>query len=191
MKFIPNNFYHIYNRGNNKEKIFFTPENCLFFLHKTRLTIAKECNILCYCLMPNHFHFLIHIPDIFDENKFADSLKICLRSYTRAINNQELRSGSLFQQHTRCKCLSEDNVKSIDYALICFNYIHQNPLRSGLVAKMEDWEYSSFRDYAGLRKGTLCKMELAYELLGIPKDSKEFYSFSYDLINKDKAKILF
>jgi hypothetical protein len=53
------------------------------------------------------------------------------------------------------------------YAATCFYYIHQNPLRAGIVDKIEDWHYSSYRDYAGLRNGTLCNQQLAKEVLDI------------------------
>ncbi len=52
--------YHIYNRGNNKRPIFFSDENYLYFLKGMQKTIALSCDILSWCLMPNHFHFLIH-----------------------------------------------------------------------------------------------------------------------------------
>jgi putative transposase len=188
MKLIANNLYHVYNRGNNKERIFYSRENYLFFLDKIRNSIFKECNILCYCLMPNHFHFLIHIPDRFEQEKFSEELKICLRSYTRSINRQEDRVGSLFQQHTKFKCLTMDDKKSEGYALSCFYYIHQNPLTSGLVDKIENREFSSFKDYASMRNGSLCNKEITYELFEIPKDCNEFYNMSYDLVNENKIK---
>jgi putative transposase len=142
---IPHNLYHVYNRGNNREKIFFNRDNYAFFLEKLELNVFSLCDLLCYCLMPNHFHLLIQIPETFDNEKFSNSLRVNLRSYARAINNQEQRSGSLFQQHTKFKCLT-DTTKVNDYPLTCFNYIHQNPLASHLVSMMEDWEFSSFPD---------------------------------------------
>ena len=51
---------------------------------------------------------------------------------------------------------------------------------------MEDWEYSSFKDYCGLRKGTLCNQELAYRLLNL--DKKKFYEDSYKIIGDDDIK---
>ena len=51
------------------------------------------------------------------------------------------------------------------YDKICFHYIHQNPMKANLVKKMEDWDYSSFKDYCGLRNGTLSNKELAIQLL--------------------------
>ena len=60
MEFFENELYHIYNRGNNKQRIFFKPENYLYFLKKVRTYIHPNCDILAYCLMPNHFHFLVN-----------------------------------------------------------------------------------------------------------------------------------
>jgi hypothetical protein len=133
---------------------------------------------------------LIHIPETFCQSKFSDSLKICLSSYSQAINIQEDRSGSLFQQHTKCKCLTLDNNRSEDYALICFNYIHQNPITSGIVLKMEDWPYSSFSEYAGKCNTKFCKKEIAFEYLGVPSEHNAFYKFSYDMIDRNKTNFL-
>lgn len=180
----------MYNRGNNKEKIFFLRDNYIFFLKKIKFYVSSVCDILCYCLMPNHFHFLIRIPEKFDEEILSGNLKTCLSSYAKAINVQEKRSGSLFQQHTKFKCLTEITNR-FDYPLICFNYIHQNPLVSHLVKKMEDWEFSSFPDYIGKRGGTLCNRSLALNILSLPKNKVEFYEMSYELVNPEKVKLIF
>ena len=55
------------------------------------------------------------------------------------------------------------------YQLIAFHYIHQNPLNAGLVKKLADWHYSSYRDFAGLRNGTICDRVLAEQLIGFDK----------------------
>lgn len=107
-----------------------------------------------------------------------DSIAILLRSYTRAINVQENRSGSLFRKETKAKDGWEDITlppshpnygKLLQnwelYGASCFGYIHDNPVKARLVAKTVDWPYSSAADFAGLRKGTLCNQELAKELL--------------------------
>ncbi|RLD54507.1 MAG: hypothetical protein DRJ05_14530, partial [Bacteroidetes bacterium] len=59
MDFKTGYIYHIYNRGNNKNKIFFSRDNYLFFLKKTRKELSDHLDFLAYCLMPNHFHFLV------------------------------------------------------------------------------------------------------------------------------------
>ena len=180
MKLYPENIYHIYNRGNNKQKIFFTRDNYIFFLQKVRRFLKSNVDFIAYCLMPNHFHFLIVTPLNFNSTSFGDELKIMLSSYSKAINNQEKRTGSLFQQNSKSKCLTfEAKKNSLDYGLICFNYIHQNPVMAGLVKKIEDWEFSSFRDYIGLRNGSICNKELTRKLLNLPSNEIELYNLSY------------
>ena len=183
MEFFKNELYHIYNRGNNRQKIFFKPENYVFFLKKVRTYILPYADILAYSLMPNHFHFLIHSDErtiatktIRDQNKniLSEGIRILLSSYTQAINKQNKSSGSLFQQNTKAQPIVKG---SINYDLTVFHYIHQNAYRAKLVAKMEDWEYSSFADYCGKRNGTLCNKELAMKLLGLKM--RTFYEDSF------------
>lgn len=59
MHLIAGEFYHVYNRGNNKQPIFFKDENYLFFLKKMREQLLPCSDIVAYCLTPNHFHLLI------------------------------------------------------------------------------------------------------------------------------------
>lgn len=106
-----------------------------------------------------------------------------LSSYSLAINRQERRTGSLFTQNTKVKDLTPALV-DWEYPVICFHYIHQNPYSASLVNKMEEWEFSSFRDYTQLRSGTLCNQILAKEVLKIDFDN--FYEVSYKGINPDK-----
>ena len=190
MYFEENLTYHIYNQGNNQQKIFFEPRNYLFFMTKMREYILPYGDVLCYCLMPNHFHILLNVnkttipvnnltanalPLNDDKNRsLNDSIAILLRSYTRAINKQEHRSGSLFREETKAKNGIIDGFITVngqhqnlffgaqnDHVSICFDYIHRNPVKAGLVTRAEDWQYSSASDYAGLRNGTMCNQQLA------------------------------
>ncbi|ALO14596.1 Transposase [Salinivirga cyanobacteriivorans] len=171
------------------------------------------CDILAWCLMPNHFHLMVLVNDVKlpvkEENRrrtegFAPSetlgsrhetfgsgnsrtikhsIGIMLRSYTNAINKQQNRSGSLFRKTTKAECINcpngitptfyttefgtqvhVSNPKK-EYPQACFNYIHQNPVKAGLVAKPEEWEFSSAKDYAGLRNGTLVNKSVALKYI--------------------------
>jgi len=144
MKFEKDNLYHIYNRGNNRQQILFNAENYLYFLYKMRDYLRPNCDILAYCLMPNHFHFLINTNEqsiankrvgSFEKNTLSEGIRILLSSYTQAINKQENRVGSLFTQNTKCKCLTTNDLEH-EYAFTCFGYTHQNPMRAGLVRKI-------------------------------------------------------
>ncbi len=124
MQFDEGFLYHIYNQGNNKGKVFFTRENYLFFLKKTRIHICSHADIIAWCLMPNHFHLMVLVnKNIIDvaknsesqtgvlsseikQRSFNDSIGILLRSYTRAINKQENSSGALFRKETKSQCLN-------------------------------------------------------------------------------------
>ena len=187
MRLLADKTYHIYNRGNQKQQIFFSRDNYLFFLQKVRAYWLPYCNILCYCLMPNHFHFLIKPNEktvelrplkseqptgIIRWTNFSWGTRQILTSYAKAINKQEHLTGSLFTQNTNGKQVSSEWSWE-DYTVGCFKYILQNPVRAGLVRRGADWEFSAWRDFAGLRKGTLCNMELARQELALDLTSFE------------------
>jgi len=165
----------------------------LFFIEKVRKFIQPYCDILAWCLMPNHFHFQVNSDKRTVQTKtiggsqrnvLAEGIRNLLSSYTQAINNQNDTTGSLFQQNTKAKPIISKG--SNLYYRTCFHYIHQNPMKAKLVDKMEDWEYSSFKDYCGKRNGTLANKELAIQLLDL--DMNTFYKDSYEIINDEDLK---
>jgi len=115
-----------------------------------------------------------------------NSIAIMLRSYTRAINKERNSSGSLFRAKTKAECVNcskgitpsyinragttsfiQSNPK-FQYPQTCFDYIHQNPVKAGLVKKATDWEFSSARDFANIRDGKLVNKVVAEEYVDIP-----------------------
>ncbi|RYD76696.1 MAG: hypothetical protein EOP53_14260 [Sphingobacteriales bacterium] len=118
----------------------------------------------------------------------TNALRKLLSGFARIINKKYNRSGSLFRQKTKTKLLSEDNVlldvtKNVDYCANCFVYVHQNPLNAGIVSKLENWEYSSFKDFAGLRNGTLCNKEIAAKFCSYK--SEDFMKSCYEEVIVD------
>ena len=111
------------------------------------------------------------------EQSLNQSIAIMLRSYTRAINKERGSTGSLFRPKTKAECVTKAegitpsfyhsdfgtviNTHNIeeDYPQVCFDYINQNPVRADLVKLAEDWEFSSYRDYCGLRNGNIINRE--------------------------------
>ncbi len=188
MHIIPEQLYHIYSQGNNQEAIFRERADYVYFLNRVRKRVLPVSDIICYCLMPNHYHFMVNanpkacmpvkLGNIISQ-ELPNAFRILNSGYANEFNKKYKRSGSLFRQKTKFKLLT-NNSQSGDYSFICFNYIHQNPLKSGLVKKMEDWEFSSFQDYLGNRNGTLCNYTIARELLGI--NNNTFYEESYAVI---------
>ena len=199
MKFEKGYLYHIYNQGNNKQKIFFNKENYIFFLQKIKTFVLPYADILAWCLMPNHFHLMVLVNEIeFEDVKIGSatssrapntnlnkSIGILLASYTRAINKEQNRSGSLFRDKTKAECINcpdgitpsfikKDNITLINikypekqYPQICFDYIHHNPVKASLVKKTVDWEFSSAIDYYGNRNGTMINKEVTKEYIEI------------------------
>lgn len=201
MHFEANNAYHIYNRGNEKQPIFFSEKNYLFFLQKIKYEWLPFADILTYCLMPNHFHFII-VPNedgckniILKEKEthmqaLSKAIGKTLSSYTQAINIEQSKTGNLFQKKTKAKCLTDhDYQTAADYLNTCIYYIHTNPYTANIVASPFDWSFSSLKDYAGLRNGTLCNKELLFELTGFT--SNDFTSGFVPSINPQLIKEIF
>ena len=163
--------YHLYNQGNNKEVLFTNQQDYLQFLRLARRHLLPVCDILAWCLMPNHFHFCIRTTDSstrevqsgkFFIQAFSKGVGLLLSAYATIINKREDRTGARFRPHTKLKLLTEEGEFSYPAAVI--RYIHDNPVAAGLVATAEEWPYSSALDYAGLRPGKLCNLGLVRQL---------------------------
>ncbi len=133
--YAPKVVYHLYNRSINFETVFRFDENYLYFLRKVRTLIVPYADILCYCLMPDHFHFMV-VPkasgcapspsrkvwtgDVAEEQfqqMLSHQIKTLLSSYTKAFNRRYNRRGSLFQAKTKAKPGYEDFLPE-DFELI-------------------------------------------------------------------------
>ena len=175
MQLYPEMYYHIYNRTNNNELLFKSEENYLYFLRKYRQHLETLLQTLAYCLMPTHFHFLVYIKTE-DTDLVKKKIGIWLNGYTKAINKVYQRHGSLFQRHTKAKVLEDES-----YLLNLVTYIHQNPVRKGLVTRLEDWPFSSYPDYIGIRHGSLVNRGIVMSLFG---STEEFKHYSEELISE-------
>ncbi|MDJ1171277.1 transposase [Roseofilum sp. BLCC_M154] len=145
-------YYHIYNRGNNRQAIFFETDNYLYFLRQFRHYFIEPqvLDVLAYCLMPNHYHFLVYL----NQADFSQHMQRFTLSYTKAMNRRYERVGSLFQG--RFQAILVDNDR---YLAHLTRYIHLNPVEANLVESAEDWPYSSYPEYLQVRGGTLPQCE--------------------------------
>jgi len=196
---IENNFYHIYNRGNNRETIFKEEKNYQYFLKKFDEYLGNLLDVYAYCLMPNHFHFLLKTKPNFrslngelrftnsngqitnskniqsknSEISFAEvytkAFKDFFICYSKSINNSYNRTGSLFQPKFKRKIITDSN-----HLLGIFPYIHNNPFRAGLVKRNEDWIFSSYLDYLN-DKIEIDKANFVYSLYGSKEKFIEFH----------------
>lgn len=141
-------YYHIFNRGNNNDLLFYDDENYEYFLMKFRFYLENPVDTLCYCLMKTHFHFLIKVKDseINDSNSqtLLTPLEKAFRdffiSYAKSINKKYHRTGSLFQYKFKRKEITDDF-----YLKNIIRYIHFNPVESGYCFSPEYYAHSSYQ----------------------------------------------
>lgn len=140
--------YHLYNRGVNRQPIFFCDENWGYFIKRVRHYFLPELvDILAYCLMPTHYHMLVYLKS---DDLSKQIMQPFALSYTKAVNKQQGRLGPLFQGPFQATWVDKDG-----YLLHLSRYIHMNPVTAGSVEHPEQWAFSSYRDYVGLRGGSL------------------------------------
>jgi len=151
--FIKGEYFHIYNRTIEPFKLFNERNDYIWFLIKFKEKMnIYPATVFVYCLMPNHFHFLIRQEsDRPIYRIFNDSLS----SYIRHYNFKYKRKGSLFEGH-----LQHINIKEDKYLSYLCQYIHFNPKKAGIVDSLKDWEFSNYLEWIGERKGNLFNNEI-------------------------------
>lgn len=138
--------YHIMLRGINKQMIFEDDENKIKFLETLKEYKEKSgYKIYAYCLMGNHVHLLI--------KECEEEIGIIMRrigaSYVYWYNWKYKRSGHLFQDRYKSEPVEDDS-----YYLTVLRYIHQNPLKAGLVKNIESYKWSSYNEFTGKKETT-------------------------------------
>ena len=147
----PSKFYHIYNRGNNRENIFIEEKNYDYFLRLWDKHISPVADTYAYCLLKNHFHVLVMMKTFPQELHKDVSLKPEARSlwqrafsnffnaYSKSINKAYNRTGKLFEERFKRK-----EVLSDSYFTQLIYYIHANPQRHGFVDDFRGYPHSSY-----------------------------------------------
>ncbi|MEK7263705.1 MAG: hypothetical protein AAB071_04250 [Bacteroidota bacterium] len=176
-KFEPEQFYHIYNRANGSERLFVNEGNYTYFLQKYAEYIHPFAETFAYCLLPNHFHFLIRVRS-FEELKqwinlqglgdleglFSKTLSQqwsnFFNAYTKAFNTQQNRRGNLFQHNFKRICITNDR-----YLCQLIYYIHCNPLHHRIATSIDEWKYSSYHAMKS-KKDTLLARAEVLEIFG-------------------------
>lgn len=159
-------YYHLYNRGNNRQLVFFERDNYLHFLRLVRRYLVEQTlDIMAYCLMPNHYHLLV----LFQAGNLSEAMQLLSLAYTKAINRRYNRVGSLFQGRFQAIRVDQE-----DYLAYLVQYIHLNPVKAQLVTHPEEWEFSSYCEYAGLRNGTLPRTEILRRQINSDESYRSF-----------------
>jgi REP element-mobilizing transposase RayT len=147
-QFVENGYYHLFNRGNNRVSIFIEDGDCQQFLKRLQDYLLPVVDLVAFCLMPNHYHFLVHLLEDHPKrtagkqqiSELSHSMMRLSVSYTKWFNRCRGRSGVLFEGAFGAKRIRTDA-----QLLAAANYIHRNPVSAGLVQEPEGWPYSSFQ----------------------------------------------
>jgi putative transposase len=148
-------YYHIYNRGNNKENIFIEEKNYNYFLQKLKQYILPIADIYAYCLLKNHFHIVLRIkgknemPEKFKE-KIHLPFSNLFNSYSKSINKAYDRTGSLFQEH-----LQRNKIKNENYLKQLIIYVHLNPIKHRFTEHFVSYVHSSYRSYLSQKPSSI------------------------------------
>jgi len=181
--------YHVYSRGNNRRNLFQAKEDYDVYLKQMKEASGRfHFDIFHYCLMTNHFHFLLRISKGSDLPVSIRHVKL---AYARYYKQKYNFIGHLFQGRFRSPRILEES-----YYLQCGRYIERNPVRACMVKRAEDYAYSSARHYVEGTCDLLVTRNLYYNTLGKndPERRENYRSFLlledpyFDMINKSLKK---
>ena len=145
---LPDYPHHVIQRGNNRQAIFNSSADYLYFLDLLHENARKfEVAIHAYVLMSNHFH-LLATPQT--HTGLPQMMQAVGRSYVRYFNDMHGRTGTLWDGRYRSTLIQSDQ-----YLLICMAYIDLNPVRAGMVPYPKDYPWSSHGHYVGLHSNKL------------------------------------
>lgn len=156
---LPGNYYHIYNKAVTDNKLFIEEKNYHFFVSKIKKYLLDSVDVLAYCLMPNHYHLMVQLKN----TELSRSMQQLAMSYATAFNKVYQRSGHVFHGRYQIKHITDQIY--LDHLSI---YIHLNPSSAGLVRKPEDWDFSSYREYIGLRTLDFINPMVILDVFGSP-----------------------
>jgi REP element-mobilizing transposase RayT len=167
IQFVQGAYYHLYNRGAGRQSIFRSDAD-----YHTALYLLKEVSracqvtIIAYCLLPNHFHWLVRQDGATPVNMLP---KRVFGSYTRTFNHRYDRSGTLFEDRFEATLVDRD-----EYLRHLCRYIHANPVRHGIAAAPELWLYSNYQEWIGLRNGELVDRAVIQAHFGAAQKYRHF-----------------
>ena len=174
-------YYHVYNRGCNREDIFANDGNYLFLLRRAKSILANHpLTVIAYCLMPNHYHFLLR-PE--EDGALSLFIQRLFNSYTQAFNKQQRRSGTAFEGRAKSVLVDTD-----EYVLHLCRYIHLNPVKARLVAHPGEWPYSNYMEWVERRGGTLVDRALVRGYFPTAADYETFVMSEVDSLLEQRLQ---
>lgn len=194
----PGNFYHIYNRGNNRENIFVQERNYAYFMDLWWKHISPIAETWAFCLLRNHFHAAVYIKDGKDltgltvdtpnQNSRADKDRLLsdsrgdLSGLKKNIKEPSQYFSNFFNAYSRGLNIATQRTGALfsrpfkripvdneAYLMQLIVYIHQNPQKHGFVVDFKDWDHSSYHSMIGNNLTRLAK-DKVLQLFGSKED---------------------
>lgn len=188
-EYVPDSYYHIYNRGVNKRSIFLDPQDYAVFLNllkrylDTQPTkdykgreydwLYNQLELLAFCLMPNHFHLFIYQQE---PTAMTRLLRGVCTSYSMYFNKRNGRIGPLFHGRFKASRIQRD-----EYLQHISRYMHLNP------TNYKDWEFSSLPYYLGTKRAGWVRPERILDLFN--KDEYPEFVSDYSSHKRELDKI--
>ena len=195
---VPGMYYHIYNRGNNRENLFLEKRNYPYFLSLYAKHIEPIADTYAYCLLRNHLHVSLRIKteeEYLQTSRVLETREVSLKpkkfnpsqafsnlfnAYAKAINKGYGRTGSLFEER-----FGRIPVTSDAYFTTLIFYIHYNPQKHGFVGDFRDWEWSSYHALIGTGQTKLKRVEVLNMFDGL----KGFEEFHQGMMDEKKLTV--
>ena len=174
--FEPGEFYHIYNKAVRNDQLFYDGENYRYFLSKFHLYTREVLSAYSFCLLNNHFHFLIKINENINSKTVSEQLRKFFISYSKSFNKQQNRKGTLFEKH-----LKRVKIESEEQLLWTIYYIHRNPAHHFVTDNYQRYRWSSYPVILSEKETNLRRKEV----LSLFSGKEKFIEFHQRNIHED------
>ena len=172
-------YYHIFNRVSESKKLFYSQADYISYLTLWQdVDFSTCCKLIAYCLMPNHYHYLLQITD---ERLFPRKLSYFFNKYLKSLNTKRNEQGRYFENRFKAKVIEDER-----YLVGVCCYIHLNPVKANLVLSPRDWPFSNYLEFIGRRKGVLWDRLFLKEYFQSPSEYEEFIKSEYDETEVDQ-----
>ncbi len=181
--FVEGGIYHVFNRGNNRRTLF--EEKVDFDCFKATLHEGQKrenVKIFHYCLMNNHFHFLIKGEERESVPKFMHWVQL---GYARYFKKKHETTGHIFEERYRSPRIAVES-----YYLQCGRYIERNPVSAKMVVDAEDYPYSSAGYYVSGNRDSLITENLCYKAMGKTQAKRQINYQRFIRIQEPYAELI-
>jgi putative transposase len=151
--------YHVRQRGNNKTTLFYSHVDYLiFFKFLLEAKTMYPCRIYGYCLMTNHYHFLI---EPLQQDNISLLMKHLNGNYAMYMNKKYKRTGTVFEGRFKAGLVQYER-----YFALCMRYIELNPVRANLVTTPNQYPWSSYNFHTKSERNSVLDYDFWYLSLG-------------------------